>query len=337
MVSGCAGSGKTTVALLRTSQIINNNKKEKIIFFVFNRLLRDYLKNTASNFQPDIIIGIWSWFNTNFGVREPWKLDKNILKQYVESYINQNGKLDTIIIDEGQDIPEHVYEIFEELKLSNHITVCADDSQIIYPDRSTDLPTIKEKILARSNVLTKNYRNTKEIFNFSKYFLPDDERIAHPDFEPIREDPDSKPVIYKLPSIEKQTQKIIDIINENKFSAGSIGIALNKKIEVNNLFNILKQNKIDASMHHGDAPIETFKSPLVTTYKSFKGLEFDIVILPEFHESNSVFRKIDYNIKKDFYVACTRAKEKLYIIGYDIQPYIFKNIPSELYIYKELK
>jgi superfamily I DNA/RNA helicase len=43
----------------------------------------------------------------------------------------------------------------------------------------------------------------------------------------------------------------------------------------------------------------------VTTFKSAKGLEFDVVILPEFHLINNKFHIVDW---RDWYVGITRTK-----------------------------
>jgi DNA helicase-2/ATP-dependent DNA helicase PcrA len=50
------------------------------------------------------------------------------------------------------------------------------------------------------------------------------------------------------------------------------------------------------------------KNILVTTMHSSKGLEFDIVILPDIEEATIEKRKL-------YYVATTRAKDNLFLIG----------------------
>lgn len=97
---------------------------------------------------------------------------------------------------------------------------------------------------------------------------------------------------------------------------------------------MLKEEDITCSTHSGDSPIKKFESPLIANYKSFKGLEFDIVILPDFHDSNYCQSYGDNGYcftNKDFYVACTRAREKLFILAYEELPKIINTIPQEFY------
>jgi DNA helicase IV len=332
IISGCAGSGKTTVALLRTSRLRKKNEKENILFISYNRLLRKYLQNAASGFDYEIINGFYSWIFNNLNIEKSWEPEKKSeISESLKTYIKRNGKLDTIIIDEGQDFPDYIHKFLNTL--ASHITICADDSQILYPNKSSKADLIEEVYNARNIVLTKNFRNTKEIFNFSKFFAPDDQRIEHPDYEPLREDPESKPIIYKSKTAENQNKKIIDLINENKDS-GNIGIAVPGKPEVEAIYKLLEDNNISACMHHKDKSFEEFISPLVTTYKSFKGLEFEIVILPGFHKSNYRDSPSYTFTDKDIYVACTRAREKLFILGYEELPPKINEIPPDLYILK---
>lgn len=52
----------------------------------------------------------------------------------------------------------------------------------------------------------------------------------------------------------------------------------------------------------------------ITTFKSAKGLEFDTVIIPNFHRINEILGRFNTEWQ-DFYVAVTRAKSNLYLIS----------------------
>ena len=68
----------------------------------------------------------------------------------------------------------------------------------------------------------------------------------------------------------------------------------------------------------------------ITTFKSAKGLEFDTVIIPNFHKYKEICGS--YNTDwEDFYVACTRARSNLYLISnYDLPDLNFVTDKQEL-------
>ncbi len=68
------------------------------------------------------------------------------------------------------------------------------------------------------------------------------------------------------------------------------------------------------------------KSILVTTFISAKGMEFDIVLMPEFQSVRN-----NDDDKKKYYVGCTRAKNRLDLMYTGSQPAVLNNFPSETY------
>lgn len=79
-------------------------------------------------------------------------------------------------------------------------------------------------------------------------------------------------------------------------------------------FNLLRNNNIDCSIYtqeyHGNLEIKNIH---ITTFKSAKGLEFDVVILPEFNLVNE--NRLTIVNWKDFYVGITRTKSNLFLIS----------------------
>lgn len=123
----------------------------------------------------------------------------------------------------------------------------------------------------------------------------------------------------------KQDNSIIEIINSFRSDTHNIAILVPFKNDAQTFENILKENNItDYSIYYEDRGgrfpdgCEEIKNIHITTFKSAKGLEFDTVIIPNFHKCNEIYGK--FNIEwKDYYVGVTRARSNLYLMSnYDM-------------------
>lgn len=319
LITGCAGSGKTTVALWR----VDSWEKRKIntIFFVYNNLLKTYLQNASFNYPQEKICSFYKWYWNEF--RSYFNNDDDeVVKNNFNRYVEKNGKFDAIAVDEGQDLPDKFYKNINNL--TNHITICADGNQ-----RANEDGVLVDNVIDILDVfhieLTHNFRNTKEIYDFAKRVLPDNEIVNQENYTiDTRSDIDSVPIIYKCKNEEEENNRIIDIIQEYKDSVGGIVIALDKKDKIRDMYNFLVSKKIECSMHHSEEKITEFVSPLVTTYKSIRGLEFDVVIVPKIN--NDYFGE-----REDLYAVLTRAKERLFIIDHLGLPEHIRNISEDYY------
>jgi|688.fasta_scaffold74094_2 superfamily I DNA/RNA helicase len=87
LLSGRAGSGKTTTAILRAKQLINFYKRQglepKVGFFVFNNTLKNYLETLANIYLQGV----------NF---EVWVIDK-----WCKNFLEIRGLLNYIVADES--------------------------------------------------------------------------------------------------------------------------------------------------------------------------------------------------------------------------------------------
>ena len=88
-----------------------------------------------------------------------------------------------------------------------------------------------------------------------------------------------------------------------------------------------KYNDTDGEKHNISNLNFNSLIPKIMTYHSAKGLQFDIVVLPQF---NGAF---DVESKKALYVAMTRTMHKLYVL-YSTSELLspLKEVPSHLYL-----
>jgi len=233
------------------------------------------------------------------------------------------SKYEEIIIDEAQDLPEIQIGDWDRgfidyiKRYSEIISYGADDKQIVYPERSTNENRLNQIFPENvKHTLTQNFRNTYEILLFAQSFLKFEITKNTLDRLQLDNKHGNKPVLKIAPNKEKQNEVIFDIIKDYNDGVNNIAILVPfaKMVDEFELLFVLKKYKFSRYRHEKD-PFRTIENIHITTFKSAKGLEFDVVIIPEF---GSYQRFIDnYKVVKeeDYYVAFTRAKRNLFLIS----------------------
>ena len=319
LVTGVPGSGKTTVTIMRAERLINSNKK--ILVLTFQNLLCVSLKNIAqSDVLRNSIFGLYDWYPARFG----W-LDVTHSAEYMIERMNNLPQFDEILIDEGQDFEARIYQAF--LTKCRRMTVGADNAQRVH-ERGILAPEIRLELGHNRNIvpvsLQYNYRNTFEIYNFARHFMPDSERANNPiTLQLMPRGTGNMPVVIQALSDEEKFNRL-RVILEN---AGDVNIAilLYGQREVDYHYQKITQMGFSATKwYHGHQPND-IENILVTTYKSAKGLEFQVVIMPDMHTAMDSEEKT----AEHYYIGCTRAKESLFLTFTGI------NLPDYLEVFAE--
>ena len=311
-LSGGPGTGKSVVSLWRHIQKTINNKRTFLI--TYTSTLARYL-SACARLQ-----------NSNAALR--------IGKAYSCRYKLQNNHFDEIIIDEAQDLGEDL----DFLKGENYyngfgdnISYGADDSQILYPEHCSTQDDLKQRF--PNNIpytLSKNFRSTQRIMLFAKTCF-DEAYIPREIITGLSDNVGEKPVFMVYNNLAKQDNAIIQIIESLRGDTHNIAILVPFKRDVQTFEKLLVNSGYElhtevSSLTEGDFSVyyedqKRFKNGCaeimnihITTFKSAKGLEFDTVIIPNFHKYSSLCGS--YNVEwNDYYVACTRAKSNLYMIS----------------------
>ena len=366
VVTGGPGSGKTTVTIFKFVEALNNTRST--LLFTYNRTLlasiRGILRgkgeelfgeghtekietiinqNTASFYKWYAQGG--QWFNAS--------LDEN---QIANRFQRVRRKYDEIFFDEAQDLTPAVFA--KAFMLAEKVTCGADNAQDLQSNFPPDeaLSIILEKLRNQKHTdlqpLEQNFRNTKEIFEFARGFVPDDEIVQSIDTSDLPNG--ENPEILDNLSTEAQLSKIKEIVEANP--ASNIGILVNYGNQVIDIKNYLenpengyscKPNAPDNrtfSYYYNGMPqaeeqimFDRMKTPFICTYDSCKGLEFDIVIMPFFTDAANALNRqrrkrnadgsytyeLNFNgslkmwaIRNHFYVGATRARTLLYLLCY---------------------
>jgi len=364
LVTGGPGSGKTVVSIYRYQRELMEN--QDTIFFTHHRTLIASIRGTFRQ-QADVLMpglseyeierlldksvsSMTSWYSRQFGSYLPDESDESIIAkiQSIENPMVHN--FTEIFIDEAQDLKPVVLDAM--IILAEKLTYGADRAQDLnghYIEPADEY--IRKLLIGRGKEvahqeLTQNFRNTKQIFEFARKFVPED--IGVQDIDVTELNDGDRPELMQIP-LNEQLALIVNIIKENPNSNIGILVHFYKQINIirdhliangfscdanaaeENSFSYYYVNE-SMNMEHRNIMERNLRSPFIITFDSCKGLEFDIVIMPIFESSNwamnNAKKKRDteepdtfangsikyFASRNHYYVACTRARGQLYLM-----------------------
>ncbi|MCU9615094.1 UvrD-helicase domain-containing protein [Caldibacillus lycopersici] len=211
-----------------------------------------------------------------------------------------------LFIDEAQDYSPFQFAYIKEIFPNSKMTILGDINQSIYSHSTNN-----ESGLAKSDslfpleeqkkiVLTKSYRSTKQIVEFSEMILTD-----RPSIEPFNRN-GSKPMVAKVNNVPHLNEKIVEQVRKLQ-SEGKETIAIICKTAKETLAAYQELSK-QLPMHLIQKETHSYEKGLliIPSYLA-KGIEFDAVII--YNGSSDVYHEEDE--RKLFYTACTRAMHSL--------------------------
>lgn len=208
-----------------------------------------------------------------------------------------------ILIDEAQDYSPLFYEIIKKSFSNASITIMGDLNQRI--DKHSNVNN-KEDILGvfpniKTVALTKCYRSTYNITNFTKDILD-----THEPIEAVDRKGDNPTIHITTDNLELNITNIINEMKAKNYT--SIAVICKNKANCEFIYNKLKQK--DPSVNIIDSDASEFKLGInvISSYLA-KGLEFDGVIVAD--GENYLF-DLDKNL---FYTVCTRALHELHVFS----------------------
>lgn len=333
VMSGCPGSGKTTVVVHR----IVKNKATDFLYLAYGKLLVRYLKNMMMNKDVNVeklkTIHSWYWGQSRQFLTDDEGRPNNNFRNHLDR-AKRRSTISELFMDEAQDL--HIEIITEFAGLAPKVFICADQAQDVFGrnvdavnlvDLITNQFTAANKVVYNIHLAT-NYRNTKSNYEFAAACAPN---INVANIESFARSEGDRPELYRCSDVQAMNALFLQKIKENP--TYTIGVICSSVDKVREVSRIMTENKINFTMyHHRVKDSEEIKEIIVTTYHSCKGLEFDLVIMPYVETFQT---ETEAQIKQ-LYVGMTRAKEKLFLLtSVDTLPLFLQAVNTNLYISKK--
>lgn len=304
LVSGCAGSGKSIIAIHKAQQILEMGGD--VIVISYTKSLCEFMQcsKTASNLKQR------SYYYYQ------WKQEKRPMADY-------------IIVDEIQDFTHEEIQEFIEAARKNYFFF-GDSAQSIYGGLkiTMSIDEISEMIGIQPLMLYNNYRLPRSVAKITQRYIGIN---VNPYSENAYKSTETNlPHIIQVNTIEEQAKTIIEIVKKQKDK--TIGILVADNTLVQKFMDIFYEESFlcEAKYNEGDSlnySLDfTTQNAKLMTYHSAKGLQFGTVIIPMFDGANSNDRK------KSLYVAMTRTYRDLFILYSGELKTPLKEVDKSLYL-----
>jgi DNA helicase-2/ATP-dependent DNA helicase PcrA len=251
------------------------------------------------------------------------------LKDLIQGF-QTNLSIKHVLVDEAQDYSPFQFEYLKCLFPSARMTVLGDFNQAIFAHASetADFHTLNGLYGPDETdalTLTRSYRSTRQIVQFTRGLVPDGERIAA-----FERDGD-RPVLTRVSDQAELHRSIASQVSELRNRGyNTIAIICKSAAESTAAYDGLSSIK-EIKLVTSDS-MEYEQGVIVIQAYLAKGIEFDAVII--YNASAQVYG--DESLRRLFYTACTRAMHhlQLYSVGEpspflrNVEPGSLRLIPS---------
>jgi hypothetical protein len=299
-IYGCAGSGKTLLAIEKAR--LESLKGKKVLFVCFNTLLGQQLEKAFID-DPHVEAHCFHTIvQKHFNIHDEAVLyDDEALMNIV---MNQSQPMyDGLIMDEAQDFSEErMLMIHSFLKEKAFTYYFWDDHQNINLNQ-TAIPTCETQLM-----LTRNFRNTQKIFKTIKKHV--DKVIELSGDGPIGRDIEvcePYPVGDEARMLKMVENKIHDLIYREGLEPKDIAVLSFKGKNKSALGNL--KTSIKLILFEDRTSEDAIK---VDTVRRFKGLEANVVIVVEMDDDKAMSDEKHFNDM--CYVAFSRAVHHCIVI-----------------------
>lgn len=313
LIQGCAGCGKTLLAIERAVMFAKSGKR--VLLLCYNLRLQQMLQQHVSRYNlPGIDVFAFAELcehlarTTGLSVDVPH--DESLRSEYYNvkciEYLEQaidrgaKGMYEAIVVDEGQDFQSEWWVLIEDLLPNPGVSplyIFYDPDQNIFR-RDFQFP------ITNPFLLRENCRSTRSISEFIRRTVGREE---------VSMDgvPDGDQVLTWRPQddqgvVDRAADIVRRLVHGDKIQPSQICVVGLRKLRNSafaNCANLAGVPFVGEEEHDGDSQAIQY-----ATIWRYKGLESDIVILTGFEE------QFTSEMRKLFYTAASRAVLRLYVI-----------------------
>ncbi|MFB1049748.1 RNA polymerase recycling motor HelD [Paraliobacillus sp. JSM ZJ581] len=232
-----------------------------------------------------------------------------------------NQAIKHVIVDEAQDYTSFQFAYVRRIFPNSRMTLLGDMNQAIYVHALAEnvLANREEKSFERVE-LTRSYRSTKPIVEFTKSWMPEGDEI-----EAFNRDGEL-PEVIEVDDVRVLEDKMLQMIASYKEKGHqTIAIICKTLHESERIYAYLK-DQVDVNLLDPNA--HTYqKGVLVIPAYLAKGIEFDAVII-----YNASTTRYENDLERNLlYTACTRAMHDLFVISLgEVTPFI-QQVPKQYF------
>lgn len=303
LIQGCAGSGKTVMAVKKAQELAAQGNT--VLLLVFNLMLAETIKKSVAK-DSGITVEAFHPYCEAQALAHGMTLPDNGDQEYFESFLpdalmqvldDNPIHYDAVIVDEGQDFKPHYWAVVSQLvKEGGYFYIFFDPEQDVF-NGGDEFPIIGKPFL-----LNHNCRNTQKICqNLERYTDYDIKSAKVPEGHEITEYYSKEPT-QRLRWLSKILHHLI---NDQGLRNDQVVVLGGHDPEK----TCLPSNGRVGAFAVGRGATELCNGVEYQTYLKFKGCEADAVILLD----------VDYDdtrwSRRGLYTSISRAKHLLYIIG----------------------
>ena len=309
LIQGCAGSGKTIMAIKKARELALQNKK--VLLLCYNSLLSEKLKDAVKDLNEFIHARTYHSFcvkllcsnneaEYDYNSVEFWD---EVIPELMQDYLSKNKfDYDAVIIDEAQDFRyQYWLNIIEQVKEDTICYVFYDSAQNIF-GTDFELP-----FQAVPFTLNRVCRNSVSIIDYMRNHV--DFEIKPFEASPVGEDVKIVNIGGKDSGIKELKKTVSELIKNNKVKPENITILGAHSFSTTFGCESIKYS--DVAIVDGVSEQNPKADFLINyyTFMKFKGCESDVVILYGVDLNDSRWRN-------GIYTAASRARSLLYVLNY---------------------